>query len=230
MKSVRDLGVSIEAGELAKVPQLTGRVWEYSVARVSKSNCVATKRRMLQCITMLNSTIEELKEVLTEQEEAEVAGRDGDAEERLDGVEQDDEYSFDSSLSLEEKSLFESGLKLLGMTCAILKRGVLTLKKYTTAAASDNNDAFLKWTSSLDLSYSAIMDHVVDIGAALYPPIGVDELSGAVDAVEQAGTIILTKLMAEPELAPTTAAELEKGRAAFDQQVVSVKTLIEASR
>lgn len=228
MKSVRDLGVSIEAGELAKVPQLTGRVWEYSVARVSKSNCVATKRRMLQCITMLNSTIEELKEVLTEQEEAEAAGENAE-QGRLDDVEQDDEYSFDSSLSLEEKSLFESGLKLLGMTCAILKRGVLTLKKYT-AAASDDNDAFLKWTSALDLSYSAIMDHIVDIGAALYPPIGVDELSDAVDAVEQAGATILSKLVAEPELAPATAAELEKGRAAFDQQVASVKTLIEASR
>lgn len=232
MKSVRDLGVSIEAGELAKVPQLTGRVWEYSVARVSKSNCVATKRRMLQCITMLNSTIEELKEVLTEQEEAEAAGGgDGEEEqeERLDDVEQDDDYNFDSSLSLEEKALFESGLTLLNMTCAILKRGVLTLKKYT-AAASDDNDAFLKWTSTLDLSYGAITDHIVDIGAALYPPIEVDELSGAVDAVELAGATILTKLMEEPELAAATASELEKGRAAFDQQVASVKTLIEASR
>lgn len=43
-----DLAKAIERGDLAHVPQLTGRVWEYSVSRVSKSNCVASKRSMLQ--------------------------------------------------------------------------------------------------------------------------------------------------------------------------------------
>lgn len=225
VKSVRDLGVSIAAGELTKVPQLTGRVWEYSVARVSKSNCVATKRSMLQCITMLNSTIAELKEVLDEQ-------NDDDADDlaaRLDGVDLDDEFAFDSSLSADEKSLFESGLKLLNMTSAVLKRGVLTLKKYSTAS-NDSNDAFLKWTAALDLSYCAIQDHVVDLGAALYPPIEVDELARVVDALEEAGAAILAKLLAEPELAPAAAAELETGRAAFEKQVAAVKAQIEESR
>lgn len=48
MKSVQELGTSIEAKELARLPQLTGRVWEYSTLRVSKSNCIASKRGMLQ--------------------------------------------------------------------------------------------------------------------------------------------------------------------------------------
>lgn len=55
MKSVLDLGKEIEHGDRTKVPQLTGRVWEYSVSRVSKSNCVASKRSMLQvcsCVTL----------------------------------------------------------------------------------------------------------------------------------------------------------------------------------
>lgn len=48
MKSVQELGASIEAEELTRLPQLTGRVWEYSTLRVSKSNCIASKRGMLQ--------------------------------------------------------------------------------------------------------------------------------------------------------------------------------------
>jgi hypothetical protein len=48
IKSVHDLAKAIEKGDLASVPQLTGRVWEYSTSRVSKSNCVASKRSMLQ--------------------------------------------------------------------------------------------------------------------------------------------------------------------------------------
>uniref|UniRef100_K3WU84 Cyclin-D1-binding protein 1-like N-terminal domain-containing protein n=1 Tax=Globisporangium ultimum (strain ATCC 200006 / CBS 805.95 / DAOM BR144) TaxID=431595 RepID=K3WU84_GLOUD len=223
VKSVRDLGASIEAGELTKVPALTGRVWEYSVvARVSKSNCVATKRSMLQCITMLNSTIEELKEFLAEQEDTPA--------EPLDAVEREDafdDFDFDSSLSAEERVLFESGLKLLTMASAILKRGVLTLKKFT---ASNDDEAFLKWTATLDLSYTAIQDQIVDFGAALYPPVGVDELSEAVEAIEKAGHAILTNLLAEPELTAKVTDELHKGLAAFDQQVATVKTQIDASR
>lgn len=171
---------------------------------------------------MLNSTIEELKEFLAEQEEA-------SSEPPLDAVEQEDldDFDFDSSLSPEEKVLFESGLKLLTMTSAILKRGVLTLKKFTT---SNDDEAFLKWTSTLDLSYTAIQDQIVDFGAALYPPVGVDELAEAVDAVEKAGHAILTNLLDEPEVIAKVTEEVNKGVAAFDQQVAAVKSQIEASR
>lgn len=246
MKSVLDLGKEIEDGDHSKVPQLTGRVWEYSVSRVSKSNCVASKRSMLQvclcrslwgrircelthvavclpvaatqCITMLNSTIEELKEFLAEQEEA-------SGEQALDAVEQDDEFAFDSSLSSEEKALFKAGLKLLSMTAAVLKRGVLTVKKLTIA---DDQDAFLKWTASLEVQYSAIQDAVVDFGAAMYPPVGVEDLAEAVSALDAAASGILSRLMEQPELSDTDEGELAKGRAAFDKQVAAVKQQIAA--
>ncbi|TYZ57154.1 hypothetical protein PybrP1_004149 [[Pythium] brassicae (nom. inval.)] len=226
VKSVRELGVGIEAGELAKVPQLTGRVWEYSVARVSKSNCVATKRSMLQCVTMLNSTIEELKELLEEQD---VDDEEDALAAQLEAVELEGALDFDARLSAAEKSLFESGLKLLTMTCAVLKRGVLTLKKYT-AASADGDAAFLRWTALLDRSYGAMKDPIVDLGAALYPPIDVAELSAAVESVEQAGMVILAKLLAEPDVTATATGELERGRNAFAVQVTTVKSQIEAAR
>lgn len=203
-------------------------VWMCYVGRTSHSqySSVYVFAAWLQCITMLNSTIEELKELLEEQD-----GDDGvDAlAAQLEEVELEDALDFDARLSAEEKSLFESGLKLLNMTCAILKRGVLTLKKYT-ASSADSDAAFLQWTAQLDRSYTAMKDPIVDLGAALYPPIDVDELSGAVASVEQAGGLILAELLAEPQVSAGATGELAKGRAAFDQQVATVKSQIEASK
>ncbi|KAF4323317.1 hypothetical protein BBO99_00003323 [Phytophthora kernoviae] len=220
IKSVHDLGKSIEKGDVARVPQLTGCVWEYSTARVSKSNCVASKRSMLQCITMLNSTTEELKEFLAEQNEE-------DSQAPLDEVEQDDEFAFDSSLSEEERALFESGVKLLSMCAAIMKRGVLTIKKLTI---SDDQAAFLSWTAKLDVSYTAAQDAVVDFGAALYPPVGVDELSEAVSSLEASSSAILACLKEQPDLAATEESALLQGEAAFAKQLATVKSQIEASQ
>lgn len=169
---------------------------------------------------MLNSTIEELKEFLVEQEES-------TGEQALDVVELDDEFAFDSSLSSEEKSLFKAGLKLLNMTAAILKRGVLAVKKLTIA---DDQDAFLKWTASLEVRYSAIQDAVVDFGAAMYPPVGVDELAEAVSALDKAASGILSCLLEQPELSDADQSELAKGRAAFDKQAAVVKAQIAAGQ
>ncbi|KAG7401711.1 hypothetical protein PHYBOEH_011000 [Phytophthora boehmeriae] len=219
IKSVHDLAKAIEKGDLTRVPQLTGRVWEYSTARVSKSNCVASKRSMLQCITMLNSTVEELKEFLDEQNEE-------DSEAPLDEVEQDDDFAFDSSLSEEERTLFEGGVKLLSMCAAIMKRGVLTIKKLTI---SDDQAAFLSWTAKLDVSYTAAQDAVVDFGAALYPPVGVDELSEAVSLLERTSSAILACLKEQPELATAEESALLQGETAFAKQLSMVKSQIEAS-
>ncbi|KAG3053321.1 hypothetical protein PC128_g18370 [Phytophthora cactorum] len=221
IKSVHDLAKAIEKGDLARVPQLTGRVWEYSTSRVSKSNCVASKRSMLQCITMLNSTVDELKEFLAEQEEGESPGA------ALVEVEQDDEFGFDSSLTKEERTLFQSGLKLLSMCAAIMKRGVLTIKKLTI---TNDQDAFLKWTAKLDVSYTAAQDAIVDFGAALYPPIGIDELDEAVNELNSSATVILACLKEMPELASTEEDALGVGEAAFAKQLATVKSQIEASQ
>jgi hypothetical protein len=169
---------------------------------------------------MLNSTIEELKEFLAEQE-------DSAGEQALDAVEQDDEFAFDSSLSSEEKVLFKAGLKLLNMTAAVLKRGVLAVKKLTIA---DDQDAFLKWTASLEVQYSAIQDAVVDFGAAMYPPVGVEDLDEAVSALDTAASGILSRLTEQPELSEIDQSELAKGRAAFDKQVAAVKQQIAADQ
>ncbi|RLN84152.1 hypothetical protein BBJ28_00013159 [Nothophytophthora sp. Chile5] len=251
IKSVQDLGKCIEHGDLAHVPQFTGRVWEYSTARVSKSNCIASKRSMLQvslavgkylplcsalrwltnhrylshccqCITMLNSTVEELREFLSEQDEE----ADDDQAAALDEVELDDDFAFDSSLSAEERVLFESGLKLLSMCAAIMKRGVLTVKRLTI---TNDQAAFLKWTAQLDVSYTAAQDAIVDFGAALYPPVGVEELSEAVKALEASASAILACLLVQPELSAADEDALVLGQAAFDKQVATVKAQIEAS-
>ncbi|KAE8902800.1 hypothetical protein PF005_g14318 [Phytophthora fragariae] len=220
IKSVHDLVKAIEKGELARVPQLTGRVWEYSTARVSKSNCVASKRSMLQCITMLNSTVDELKEFLAEQEE-------GDSQTpALDEVEQDDEFGFDSSLTEEERTLFQSGVKLLSMCAAIMKRGVLTIKNLTI---TNDQDAFLTWTARLDVSYTSAQDAIVDFGAALYPPIGTDELAEAVGELETSAMAILACLKEMPELEASEEGALQVGEAAFTKQLATVKSQIEAS-
>lgn len=217
IKSVDDLVKAIEKGELARVPQLTGRVWEYSTARVSKSNCVASKRSMLQCITMLNSTIDELKEFLAEQ------GNSDTQAAAFNEVEQDDEFGFDSSLTEEESALFQSGLKLLSMCAAIMKRGVLTLKKLTI---TNDQNAFLKWTARLDVSYSGAQDAIVDFGAALYPPIGMNELADAVDKLDFSAKEILVCLKEMPELASAEEDALNLGKAAFAKQLTIVKSQI----
>lgn len=238
-----DLGKAIEHGELAKVPQLTGRVWEYSVSRVSKSNCVASKRSMLQvrasllvdprlmstiitssccwqCISMLNSTVEELQEFLDEQ-------GDATSEQALDAVELDDEFAFDSSLSDEEKALFQAGLKLLKMSAGILKRGVLAVKKLASVA---DQEAFLAWTSKLEAQYSSVQDVVVDFGAAMYPPVGVEELSASVESLEATGSGVLSTLLAQPELSDADAGQLAAGQTAFAKQVAAVKEQLEVSQ
>ncbi|CAI5744214.1 unnamed protein product [Peronospora destructor] len=220
IKSVHNLAKTIEKGDLTHVPQLTGRVWEYSTSRVSKSNCVASKRSMLQCITILNSTIDELKELLENEEgNSQVTA--------LDEVEQDNEFGFDSSLTEEERSLFQSGLTLLSMCAAIMKRGVLTIKKLTI---SNDQDAFLKWTARLDVSYTMAQDAIVDFGAALYPPIGTDELSEAVRELETSATAILMCLKETPELEVTEEDALRVGEAAFVKQIITVKSQIEVSQ
>ncbi|CAI5722392.1 hypothetical protein KXD40_004479 [Peronospora effusa] len=220
IKSVHNLAKTIETGDLTHIPQLTGRVWEYSTSRVSKSNCVASKRSMLQCITMLNSTIDELKELLEHEEGNSQATT-------LDEVEQDDEFGFDSSLTEEERTLFQSGLTLLSMCAAIMKRGVLTIKKLTI---SNDQDAFLKWTARLDVSYTLAQDAIVDFGAALYPPIGTDELSEAVKELDTSATAILMCLKEMPELGTTEEDALRIGEAAFANQVIIVKSQIEVSQ
>ncbi|CAH0475563.1 unnamed protein product [Peronospora belbahrii] len=219
IKSVHDLAKTIAMGDLTHVPQLTGRVWEYSAARVSKSNCVASKRSMLQCITLLNSTVDELKEMLAEKEE------DDSHASALDEVEQDEEFGFDSSLTEEERTLFQSGLTLLSMCAAIMKRGVLTIKKLTI---TNDQDVFLKWTARLDVSYTLAQDAIVDFGAALYPPIGSDELTEAVSKLETCGAAILACLKEMPELAGREENALDVGETAFAKQVITVKSQIEA--
>ncbi|GMF14062.1 unnamed protein product [Phytophthora lilii] len=167
---------------------------------------------------MLNSTVDELREFLAEQEESSQA---------LDEVEQDDEFGFDSSLTEEERTLFQSGLKLLSMCAAIMKRGVLTIKKLTI---TNDQDAFLKWTARLDVSYTSAQDAIVDFGAALYPPIGTAELAEAVSELETSATAILACLKEMPELEAAEEGALQVGEAAFAKQLTTVKTQIEASQ
>ncbi|DAZ93797.1 TPA: hypothetical protein N0F65_009919 [Lagenidium giganteum] len=219
LKGMHSLSEIIESEELSRVPELTGRVWEScnSVLNTPKSNCVATKRSMLQCITMLNDTINELKQFLTEQEE----------EESLDDVEQDDEFAFDSNLSPEERALFEGNVKLLDMVAAILKRGVLALKKLD---ANEDSDALIAWTCDLHRAYAAIQNSIVEAGAALYPPIDEDELSEQVNALETAAASILACLADQPEITDADSQAIEAGRAAFNSQMATVKAQIEVSR
>jgi cyclin-D1-binding protein 1 len=221
MKSVQALGTTIATDDLARVPELTGRVWESckAVASTPKSNCIASKRSMLQCISVLNDTIKELKEFLSEQASG--------ASESLVDVEDEDEFAFDSSLSDHERALFESGVKLLDMTVAILKRGVLTLKNLPI---EDSQQELIAWTATLDRSYKAIQDAVVDVGAALYPPVDVEELTAAVAAAEAKGVAGLECLLAQPAISETELQALGKGRQAFDHQVRTVKTQLEDAR
>ncbi|KAI9911094.1 hypothetical protein PsorP6_009371 [Peronosclerospora sorghi] len=220
IKSVHDLALSIKRGELKHVPQLTGRVWEHASSfRVSKSNCVASKRSMLQCIAMLNSTIDELNEFVHEEKEGHgqtVA---------LDNVDQHDAFEFDANLTDEEHALFESALQLLSMCAAIMKRGVLTIKKLTI---ENDQEAFLTWTATLDVSYTLAQDAIVDFGAALYPPIGVDALKEALSELETSATAILTCMKEMPDLAVREETALGVGEAAFAKQLGIVKNQIEA--
>ena len=174
-----------------------------------------------QCIAMLNSTVDELKEFLVEQDESDSQVAP------LDDVEQDDKFAFDSSLMDDERALFKSSLKLLSMCAAIMKRGVLTIRKLTIPSGQDD---FLKWTAKLDVSYTSAQDAIVDFGAALYPPIGTDELAEAVSKLETAATAILACMKEMPELASTEEDALTVGEAAFAMQIATVKRQIETSQ
>ncbi|KAL7684418.1 putative cyclin-D1-binding protein [Plasmopara halstedii] len=218
IKSLHSLVKAIEKGDLDRIPQFTGQVWEYSTARVSKSNCVASKRSMLQCITMLNSTIDELNEFLVEQTD------DNGQVAALDEVEQEDEFGFDSKLTEEERTLFQNGLKLLTMSAAIMKRGVLTLKKLTI---SNDQDAYLKWTAKIDVSYSEAQDAIVDFGAALYPPIGMNEIADALNKLSNTESTILACLKEMPELTSAEEEALVVGETAFAKQIDIVKSNLE---
>ena len=170
---------------------------------------------------MLNSTVDELNEFLVEQDE-------GDSHvAAFDDVEQDDEFAFDSSLADNERALFTSSLKLLSMCAAIMKRGVLTIRKLTIASGQDD---FLQWTAKLDVSYTSAQDAIVDFGAALYPPIGTDDLARAVGELEAAAAVILGCLKAMPELATAEEDALSVGEAAFATQLATVKSQIETSQ
>ncbi|KAJ0392580.1 hypothetical protein ATCC90586_007874 [Pythium insidiosum] len=222
LKNVRELGATVERKELTRVPELTGRVWESckAIGNTPKSNCIASKRNMLQCVGVLNDTIKELKEFLEEQ--ASTSGEEG-----LDAIELDDDFAFDSSLSDEERSVFESGVKLLEMVVSVLKRGVLTLKNLTI---EDSAKDVIAWTARLDRGYKTVQAAVVDMGAALYPPVDVDELQSALDLVSKSGRAVLESLLAQQDLGDKEIHALESGCRAFDQQVATVKTQLDAAR
>ncbi|KAJ0399468.1 hypothetical protein P43SY_009132 [Pythium insidiosum] len=156
---------------------------------------------MLQCVGILNDTIKELKEFLEEQ--ASTSGEEG-----LDAIELDDDFAFDSSLSDEERSVFESGVKLLEMVVSVLKRGVLTLKNLTI---EDSAKDVIAWTARLDRGYKTVQAAVVDMGAALYPPVDVDELQSALDLVSKSGRAVLESLLAQQDLGDKEIHALESG-------------------
>jgi hypothetical protein len=176
---------------------------------------------------MLNDTVKELQEFLADQsiedEEEDEAASLADA---LGNVDLDDEFAFDAQLSRHERTLFESGVKLLSMLAAMLKRGVQTLQQLR----EEPSKPMLQWTARLDGHYARVQDSIVDMGAALYPPVDVEELSEAVDAVEQAGVALLVSLRDQPEISETSDGELCTGQRAFERQVALVKTHVAAQQ
>ena len=165
---------------------------------------------------MLNDTIKELKEVLEEQE----SSPDGES---LTEVEDEDEFDLDCSLSPEDKEAFTASLRLLEMASAILKRGVLTLKKLTI---SDAEESFISWTSDLDREYLEIHDVIVEFGAALYPPFDVEELVPHLQQLEAAGLKCLVCMTAQPGITENDTHELTQGTNSFQKQVDVVKAAL----
>jgi hypothetical protein len=218
------LGKTILSNEIPRVPELTGRVWEACEALkdLPKSNCIASKRNMLKCVSMLNDTLKELNEVL---EEHEASALDPSSKQlSLTQIEDENEYSFDFSLSFEEKEVFVSTLKLFEMMNAILKRGILTLKNLTIEEIDQD---LINWTSILDRQYVITHDMIVDAGASLYPPIDFEELSQYLQKFQTIGLKYIEILQKRPQITQNALHELEKGHQAFCKQISIVKQAIQ---
>ncbi|CAK4079618.1 unnamed protein product [Aphanomyces euteiches] len=208
--NILELSNRMQHKDFARVPEFTGRIWDACTLMdsISKSNLIATKRLMLQTVSVLNDTVQELEQALAESTaESEATEVDVELQDDLD-------FDMDASLTPQEVQQLTLSIDVLKMTQAIAKKGVLALN---STASADGQDGFVQWGGAFPVVYDAIQTAVVDMGADLTPPFEADVVASHISALEKIGTDCLRHLLDQPGIAST--ADLHKGLKAFQDKV-----------
>ncbi|ETV95007.1 hypothetical protein H310_11332 [Aphanomyces invadans] len=222
--NVLDLSKRLEAKDLTRVPELTGRIWDGCAAleTLSKSNLIATKRVMLQSVSVLNDTVQELSGDLQAATEALINEQTTDNDHGARDVELEDDLDFDMDgvLSEHEVHQFKLCVEMLQMAAAIAKKGVLALN-----SVADGQDGCMQWGATFPSLYDALYDAVVDMGADLSPPFEASVVAEHVEVLQRAATAVLTHLQHQPGT-DRPHADVAKGLQAFQDKSAAALTAL----
>ncbi|KAF0683797.1 Aste57867_24181 [Aphanomyces stellatus] len=216
LANILELSTRLQQKDLARIPEFTGRIWDACtlLESVSKSNLIATKRIMLQTVSVLNDTVQELDTALMDARAGAADNGGDDSIERNVEDEDDLDFDMDASLSVVEINQLALSVDVLKMAQAISKKGVLALN------GSDGDDGFVAWGDAFPAIYARIQTAVVDMGADLCPPFEADVVADHVGVLQTVGAACLRHLQCQPGVT-TPAIDLEKGSAAFAAKVAA---------
>nr|CCA18150.1 conserved hypothetical protein [Albugo laibachii Nc14] len=221
--SLRELTTALQKEEMRRVPELTGRIWDSckSVEEIPTSNHASFQRNTLETLSMLGDSIKELKECLEATKETD-----------LDLVELEDDFDFDATVSSEDRSAVILGVRILEMFGAILKGGALVLTRVSNAlnSASGDNAELIIWTSLLDRQYTQSRNIVIDVSAALYPPIEADDLHTHLQHFSAQVDELFTTFSSQPDISDGTLRLWQKKRAKFQGEFEEFQAQVAALR
>lgn len=175
---------------------------------------------VLQTLTMLGDSIKELNECLQQTFYT-----------PFDSVELDDDFDFDTTVSPEDRPVVLLGVRILEMFGNILKGGALALTKVSAALNSEadgDNSELIAWTSLLDRQYTRCSNTVIDVSAALYPPVEADELYGNMQHFAAQVDNLFTTFSSQPDISDSTLRIWQKKRAKFQSEFEEFRAQVSA--
>ena len=159
-KSLVQLISAFQSGKDSKfTSQITGQVWECveAIQKTPKSNRIACKRNLLECIMTIKDMLIELNELKEENENP----LDNDVE--FDSV-------LEISMESEELSRLSKFLQVLEKIHFLTRMGVASLARLETLEGGQISIEALGWVNSLSCTYEKLLRSVIEFGPACYPP------------------------------------------------------------
>lgn len=191
------------------LPVTTGCVWDLvtEAEKLPRTNQIAMKRGLLQCVLMMNDVVEELQELVAqapEDQEEDEGEENGYNTPALAEIEEEDELaSFLCPEELPLSSREHARLETFLSTCLVplkqLTQQVILWMKQIETKAVDRSAACQWFDDFSNVVERTLQAAVVDIGPSFYSPQNGEELLPQVMALLQTTETLVTLLEALPE-------------------------------